>query len=157
MLIIMTVRPDNKLYHWFCSFVITLAELSYFSWTISFELFTMANQRLNLFWNGHISNFTLLLNQRGDLTYFQTFLWLVPQQQHLIVLTQLCEECSLIKCSLCQGGIKENFISLLTRAFLQTESASLVYIVAQIWLLSLYYLSSLISLIWVFEGIVETY
>lgn len=157
MLIIMTVRPDNKGYHWFCSLVETLAELLYFRRTTSFELFTTANQRLNLFWNGHISNFTLLVNQRGDLTYFQSFLWLVSQQQHLIVLTQLSEGCSLIKCSLCQGQGKENFISLLTRAFLQTESASLVYIVVQIWLLSLYYLSSLISLIWVSEGIMETY
>lgn len=131
-LIRMTVRPDKKGHHWICNLVKTLTELSDFSQTLSFELFTMATQRLNLFLNGYISKFTLLLNQRGDLAYFQTFLWLVSQQQHLTVLTQLSEGSCLIKCSLCQGGRKENFISLLTRAFLQIESASLVYVVAQI-------------------------
>lgn len=70
----MSVRPDKKEHHWFCSLVKTLAKLSDSSQTMSFELFTMATQRLNLFLNGCISNFTLLLNQRGDLKYFQTFL-----------------------------------------------------------------------------------
>lgn len=157
MLIRMTVRRDKKGHHWFCSLVKTLSELSDFSQTMSFELFIMATQKLNLFLNGRISNFTLLLNQRGDLTYFQTFLWLVSQQQHLTVLTQLSEGACLIKCSLCQGGRKENFSSLLTRAFVQIEPASLVYVIAQIWLLSLYHLSSLISLIWVSEVIMERY
>lgn len=118
-LIRMTVRPDKKGHHWFCSLVKTPAELPDFSQTMSFELFTMATQSVNLFLNCHILNFTLLLNQRGDLTYFQTFLWLVSQQQHLSALTQLSEGGCLIKCSLCQGRRKENFISLLTRAFLQ--------------------------------------
>lgn len=70
----MTVRPDKKGHHWICNLVKTLTELSDFSQTLSFELFTMATQRLNLFLNGYISKFTLLLNQRGDLAYFQTFL-----------------------------------------------------------------------------------
>lgn len=156
-LIWMSEKSDKKEHCWFCSLVKTLAEWSVFSPSMSFELFTMATQRLDLFLNGHISNSTLLLNQKGDLTYFQTFLWLVSQQQHPTVLTQLSEGGCLIKCSLCQGGRKENFISLLMRALLQIESASLVYIIAQIQVLSLYYLSSLISLISVSGVIIERY
>lgn len=49
---------------------------------------------------------------------------------------------------------EENFISLLTRALQQIESASLVCIIAQIQILSLHDLSSLISLKRVSEEII---
>lgn len=157
MLLRMAVTPDMKGHCWSCNLVKTLAKSSDFSKKISFELPTMASQRLNLFLNGLNKNFTLFLNQRGDLIYFQTFLWLVSQKCHLTVLTQLSEGASLIKCSLYQRRRKENFISLLTRELLQMVSGLLVYVLAQIWLLSLYHLYSLILLIWAFEVIMERY
>lgn len=156
MLLRMTVTPDMKGHCWSCNLLKTLAKLSDFSRKINCELFTITSQGLNLFLNGLTKNFTQFLNQREDLIYFQTFLWLVSQN-HLTALTQLPEGASLIKCSLYQRGRKENFISLLTRAFLQMASGLLVYVFAQIWLLSLYHLYSLILLIWASELIMERY